>query len=131
MNDAEEYGPMALHILDFMSQVDDITTGQLEQVNHRAAYRGPDLATYAWRAARAAGREQQVANAGEACSNAVKMLQLLADMGTNDAVKAAARSANDVGIALASRDLIGTEFYGRSDYERLVYPWKGCFPQML
>jgi hypothetical protein len=106
---------------------DQMTEEDMQLIFDAYILRGADDGRYAWRAARAAGRESQVAAAAGALSKEIEINGFDRDRGL---VTITSRAAFDLGVAIATRDLIGTEFYGISDYERLLYPWRAAFPEV-
>jgi hypothetical protein len=106
---------------------DVITDSDMHKIMSAYIERGADDGKYAWRAAREAGREAQVASAAGAMSKEIELNGFDRPRGLTVITS---RAAFDAGLAIATRDLIGVAFYGISDYERLLYPWRAAFPEV-
>jgi len=105
---------------------DRITDDDMEKIMAAYVERGADDGRYAWRAAREVGRESEVAAAAGAMSREIELNGFDRPRGL---IVITSRAAFDAGVALGTKDLIGVAFYGISDYERLLYPWRAAFPE--
>lgn len=90
--------------------------------------RGADDARYAWRAAREKDRVQLSANASWDVRQSVEVNAFGYERAS---MLFCSNAAADAGLAVATRDLIGVAWYGQSDYDRLVAPWKEIFPESV
>ncbi len=75
------------------------------------------------RAARRAGREQQVANAAWDMTKAVNITALIREYVDEEDVRRAAWAANNAGLGVATEDLIGDDDYTIHDFGVLVDAW--------
>jgi hypothetical protein len=105
---------------------DVITDDAMHKIMAAYVERGADDGKYAWRAARAVGRESEVAAGAGAMSKEIELNGFDRDRGL---IVIASRAAFDAGLALGTKDLIGVAFYGLSDYDRLLYPWRAAYPE--
>jgi hypothetical protein len=105
---------------------DLITDDDMQKIMDAYVERGADDGKYAWRAARMVGRESEVAAAAGAMSKEIEINGFDRPRGL---IVIASRAAFDAGVALATKDLLGVAFYGQSDYDRLLYPWRAAFPE--
>jgi hypothetical protein len=127
MMTSERFGPMHGQIEMLYELCDQLDEPAMKKIADAYKYRGGDDAKYAWRAARAEDREKQVGAAAHYLSSSVSANGFGYDQMT---VVLCGFAARDLGTAVATRDLIGKHFYGQSDYDRLVYPWRAAFPEV-
>lgn len=116
---------MSKEIEKAVSLGDSLTDEAMQKIMDAYVERGADDGRYAWRAAREAGREAQVAAAAGAMAREIEVNGFSRPKGL---IIITSRAAFDAGVALGTKDLIGVAFYGKSDYDRLLYPWRAAFP---
>lgn len=124
----ETYGPMFESIQGLIYLTDFLDEDRMAQMGYAYRERGPDDAKYAWRAAELAGRVKET---GRASWDVKQGVEVNAFGYERQNKLFCSTAAADAGIAVATRDLIGTAWYGQSDYDRLVFPWKEVFPESV
>jgi hypothetical protein len=122
----ERFGPMTGEIERTALVGDEITDQDMQKIMDAYVLRGADDGRYAWRAAREADRESEVAAGAGALSKEIEINGFDRPRGL---IVITSRAAFDAGLALGTRDLIGVAFYGISDYDRLLFPWRAAFPE--
>jgi hypothetical protein len=120
------FGPMTKEIERSASLGDQITDEDMQKIMDAYVLRGADDGKYAWRAAREAGRETEVAAGAGAMSKEIEVNGFDRPRGL---IVITSRAAFDAGVALGTKDLLGVAFYGQSDYDRLLFPWRAAFPE--
>jgi hypothetical protein len=106
-----------------IAQCDLLTEDQLAAMAEAFLERGRLQGTPAWHAAQHES-EDRVKKAGQAgwdIETAVKVNGFDRDP---EMIRYCGAAANDAGIAVSTRDLIGTAGYFMWDYDRLMYPWR-------
>lgn len=106
---------------------DHLSDEDMQKIMDAYILRGADDGKYAWRAAREVGRETEVAAAAGAMAKEIELNGFDRPRGL---IVIASRAAFDAGVALGTKDLIGTAFYGLSDYDRLLFPWRAAYPEV-
>lgn len=123
----ERFGPMSSEVVKAVETADRLTDADMRKIMDAYVLRGADEGKYAWRAAREVGRESEVAAAAGAMAKEIELNGFDRPRGL---IVIASRAAFDVGVALGTRDLIGVAFYGQSDYDRLLFPWRAAYPEV-
>ena len=117
------YGPQAKTILVMIQQCDTLSDSQLEAMADAFEERRRMTDEAAWRAAEAAGG-QRVTQAGKAAWDIEVSMKSNGFDRDPAVIRSCAWAANDAGLAVSTRDLIGTAGYFIWDYDKLMYPWR-------
>jgi hypothetical protein len=124
----ERYGPMFQQVRVLIDLADFLDEERMIIMGDAYKARGSDDARYAWRAARERDRVQATGNASWDVKQSVEVNAFGYERAS---MLFCSNAAADAGIAVATRDLIGVAWYGQSDYDRLVAPWKEIFPESV
>lgn len=124
----ERFGPMFKQVQALIALCDFLDEDRMIGLGAAYQRRGPDDGRYAQRAAGLVGRTRQVAAASWDLSQAIEVNGFYSPP---NAVMLSSMAGREVAMGVATRDLIGTAWYGQSDYDRLVYPWKEIFPESV
>lgn len=119
----ELYGPQATQILSMIEQCDRLSDEQLEAIADAFEERRRMTDEAAWRAAETAGTNR-VTQAGKAAWDIETSMKSNGFDRNPDTVRSCAWAASDAGLAVSTRDLIGTAGYFMWDYDKLMYPWR-------
>jgi hypothetical protein len=117
------YGPQAEVIQRMIDCCDSLTDDQLEAMADAFQERRRMTDDAAWRAAEAASPDR-VKQAGRAGWDIEMSLKSNGFDRNPDVIRQCAWAASDAGLAVSTRDLIGTSGYFVWDYDKLMYPWR-------
>jgi hypothetical protein len=117
------YGPQAETIQAMIDQCDALTDDQLRAMAQAFEERRRMTDDAAWRAAETAGKDR-VTQAGKAAWDIEISIKSNGFDRDPSVVRSCAWAANDAGLAVSTRDLIGTAGYFVWDYDKLMYPWR-------
>lgn len=117
------YGPQASLILSMIEQCDRLSEDQLSAMADAFEERRRMTDEAAWRAAQASGT-LRVTQAGRAAWDIEVSMKSNGFDRDPSVIRSCAWAANDAGLAVSTRDLIGTAGYFIWDYDKLMYPWR-------
>lgn len=117
------YGPQAKFIQAMIDQCDTMSDEQLQAMAEAFEERRRMTDEAAWRAAEAAGGAR-VTQAGKAAWDIEVSMKSNGFDRDPSVIRSCAWAANDAGLAVSTRDLIGTAGYFVWDYDKLMYPWR-------
>jgi len=123
MTDLERYGPQAELIVKMCAMCDTLTLDQMMDMAEAHRQLGVNRGAWeAWAAAKAAGREKQSGVAAYAVEQAMKLHLLFVE--DDETRRACGWVANDAGLAISTRDLVGRPGYSRFDFDKLMSAWR-------
>jgi hypothetical protein len=119
----ELYGPQHETIQKMIDLCDTLSDEQLELIAHGFEERRRMTDEAAWRAAEASGPDR-VKQAGKAAWDIEVSMKSNGFDRNPDVMRSCAWAANDAGVSVSTRDLLGTAGYFQWDYDKLMYPWR-------
>lgn len=119
----ELYGPQHQVIQAMIDQCDTLTNDQLELIADAFEERRRMTDEAAWRAAENESADR-VKQAGRAAWDIEVSMKSNGFDRDPDVMRSCAWAANDAGVAVSTRDLLGTAGYFQWDYDKLMYPWR-------
>lgn len=117
------YGPQYEVVQRMIDQCDTLTDDQLEAMAAAFEERRRMTDSAAWVAAEAAGKDR-VTQAGRAAWDIEVSMKTNGFDRDPAVIRSCAWAANDAGLAMSTRDLIGTAGYFSWDFDKLMYPWR-------
>jgi hypothetical protein len=117
------YGPQAALIQSMIDSCDKLSDEQLEAIADAFEERRRMTDEAAWRAAETES-PLRVKQAGRAAWDLEISMKSNGFDRNPDIMRSCAWAANDAGLAVSTRDLIGTAGYFIWDYDKLMYPWR-------
>jgi hypothetical protein len=117
---------MSTEVERLLATVDLLTDERIADIAKAYRDKGLPHQKWAWHAAQAADRQQEV---GEAANDMSKHVQIfgITFMGDPEDLRQVAWAGNNAGLGIATEDLIGMERYTLDEYSRLVDPWFAGF----
>lgn len=120
----ERYGPQADEVQNLIAMCETLTVEQMTVIADAVKRRGMNRGAWeAWDAAKTASSERE-RQAGAAAWDVEMAVSLRGFSVDQQIVRACARAANDAGLAVATRDLVGVAKYGPWDYDKLMSAWR-------
>jgi hypothetical protein len=121
----ELYGPQHEIIGRMITQCDRFTDDELEAMAAAFIERRRMTDEAAWRAAEDRGkvRVTQAGKAGWDIEISIKTNGFDRDPSI---IRSCAWAATDAGLAVSTKDLLGTAGYFQWDYDKLMYPWRAA-----
>lgn len=119
----ELYGPQSAQIQQMIDMCDRLSDEQCQSIAEAFEERRRMTDEAAWRAAEAAGTNR-VTQAGKAAWDLEVSMKSNGFDRDPGIMRSCAWAANDAGLAVSTRDLLGTAGYFMWDYDKLMYPWR-------
>lgn len=120
----EKYGPQAEQIQQLIDMCGSLTVEQMNVIAEAYRRRGMNRGAWeAWGAVSQASQEREY-QAGAAAHDVEMALQFRGFDVDSRIVRACAAAANDAGLAVSTRDLVGTGGYGPWDFDKLMSAWR-------
>lgn len=127
----EQYGPQGEWIIRLVAQCDKLEPDQIVAMAQAHRNLGINRGAWeAWTAARrtSALREEQAGASSQAVEYAIKLNAIFIE--DEDIRSACGWAASDAGLAVSTRDLVGSHGYTQFDFEKLMSAWKaGAEPE--